>query len=151
MSRNWKELGIRWETSVVMRQHGDHASDRRPLGNAQIPVLEDPDLAIKNGLGPAILKGVNGTSWRVMAQDVSRNKLEDGIKDADVIQEDVFKRLLSIRASGGTRVIVKRNLPNGDIYEGSDETEFRQMFAAALVDLGIDAETATEKATKATF
>src|SRR5512138_48530 len=150
MSRNWEELGIRWESSVVMRQHGDHASDRRPLGDAQIPVLEDTEKAIANGLGPAILKGVNGTSWRVMAQDVSRNRLEDGVKDADVIREDVYKRLLSIRTTG-TRVLVKRNLPNGEVYMGADETEFRQMFAAALVDLGIDADLSMAKAAKATF
>lgn len=150
MARDWNALGIHWTESDVQRQHGDHATDRAILGKAQIPVLADMDLAKAAGLTPAILKGVNGTSWRVMAQDVCRGLLEKGIKDVETTRERIYARLLSIRQAGTvvqTVTVVKRPLPDGTMYEGSDENEFRANYMAALIDAGVDANVARTMAT----
>lgn len=144
---NWNDLGITWTSSDVQRQHGDNATDRVVIGQAQIPVLSDVDKAVAGGLLGAIMKGVNGTSWRVMAQDVCRKAIEKDRKASpDAMREAVFNRLRSMRASSGPVVIVKRALPNGTMWEGDNEQEFRSEYAAALTDMGVDAAAAIEAA-----
>ena len=156
---NWKSMGIAWETSPVSRQHGPNKTDRAVIGEAEIPQVVDIRAAIDAGLGDAMLAGINGTSWRVTAQDVSRRYLERTPKDKrsqEDLRKAVYDRLRGIRARiVGGRVeyveVVKRPLPDGTMYEGTDENEYRSAYAAALVDNGIDADVALTLATKVAF
>lgn len=144
MPNNWEEMGIKWVAGEVRRQNGEHATDRTVIGTAQIPDLVDIDAAVKAGLSGAILKGCNGTSWRVLAQDVCRGLIEKNRRvSAEVMQEAVFNRLRSVMTRG-TVVIEKivekvmHTLPDGTNWDGTDETEFRQMYLVQLIDAGVE-------------
>jgi hypothetical protein len=143
---DYAEMGIRFDTEEVSKQRGDHASDRVVIGNAQIAVVTDLD-KFRTSFGDATILGIlDGTSIRVMSQDVSRRSLEKGVKAADAIQAGVINRLKGVRNAGGTRTItvtkVSYSLPDGTKYEGADETEYQQLFAGALVDAGVPAAAA---------
>ena len=145
----WAAKGIEWEMGPVAKQGASNGSDKRVLGECPIPRLVDLDKAIESGLSGAILKGVNTTSWRVMAQDVGRRALEKDRKaDVEVMKRDTFARLQSITVSAAVKVvtITKHALPGGTYYEGSDEAEYQSLVAAGLVDMGIDADKAIEAA-----
>lgn len=150
MDRNWNDLGLAWEAGEVAKQFGDNATDRRTLNiKAQIPKVTDIDKATAAGID--VLAWVNSAnSPRVMAQDVARKRAEKSPKPTDEeMRELVFSRLKGVRNVGGRvveRVVVKRALPNGSMYEGSDEMEFRAQYAAALIDLGVDGKVAQESA-----
>lgn len=138
---DYAEMGLRFDTEVVSKQRGDHASDRVEIGNAQIAVVTDLE-KFRTAFSDATVLGIlDGTSIRVMSQDVSRRSLEKGVKSPDVIQAGIINRLRGVRNSGGTRTItvtkVSYALPDGTKYEGADETEYQQLFAAALVDAGV--------------
>lgn len=138
---DYAEMGLRFDMEVVSKQRGDHASDRVEIGNAQIAVVTDLE-KFRTAFSDATVLGIlDGTSIRVMSQDVSRRSLEKGVKAADVIQAGIINRLRGVRNSGGTRTItvtkVSYALPDGTKYEGADETEYQQLFAAALVDAGV--------------
>lgn len=156
---NWESAGIVWETSDVSRQHGPNKSDRAVIGTAEIPKVVDMAKAIDAGLGDAMLAGINGTSWRVTAQDVSRRYIEATPKDKrnkDDLRKLVYDRLRGIRARVvGGRVeyveVVKRPLPDGTMYDGTDEVEFRQLYLAALVDGGVQPDVARTLATNVQF
>jgi hypothetical protein len=138
-------MGIRFDTEEVSKQRGDHASDRVVIGNGQIAVVTDL-VKFEAALPGVILGCLNGTSIRVMCQDVSRRCIEKGVKAADAIQAAIMLRLKGVRASGGTRVIEKivpkYSLPDGTFYSGADETEYQQLYAGALVDAGVPATAA---------
>lgn len=147
----WDERGIAWTLEDVRSQNGgDNASDKVVVGKGPIPTLVNVDKAIKAGLGEAIVAGINGTSWRVKAQDVIRStaKAKDGraqLRDVDAMKEKVYARLLSMRSVAVRTQVVEvkvRNLPGGIKYTGADEAEFRQLYVAALVDLGVPADNA---------
>lgn len=138
---DYAEMGLRFDTEVVSKQRGDHASDRVEIGNAQIAVVTDLE-KFRTAFSDATVLGIlDGTSIRVMSQDVSRRSLEKGVKSPDAIQAGIINRLRGVRNSGGTRTItvtkVTYALPDGTKYEGADETEYQQLFAAALVDAGV--------------
>ena len=147
---NWDEMGIVWEASEVSRQVGENRAQTLTLGNAQIPRLTSLAKAIAAGLETAALAGVNGTSWRVTAQDVARRYLESCKEqnrkpNEEYLRDLVYSRLRGLRTTiAGTVVkrIVVRNLPGGGSYEGDDENDYRQQYAAALVDMGIAADSA---------
>lgn len=149
MSRNWEEMGIAWDMSEVATQAGDHATDKRTLGSIPVPRLTNIAKAIASGLENAILTGINGTSWRVKAQDVGRRALEKNHKvDRELLKDAIFARLQSMRvASVGTvRVVREHRLPDGTLYEGTLEIEFRSETMAQYVDLGVSVEVAQKLA-----
>ena len=144
MSRNWEELGISWETETVRHQAGDHATDKVTLGEAQIAVVVDLDL-FKAAVGPeTILKIMDGTSIRVMAQDVGRRMLKAGSKNVEAMREAVYNRILGQRNAGGVRVkeVKVYPLPGGEKYTGTDLVEYQQAYLAGLVDAGVSIDAA---------
>lgn len=163
MSRNWTDLGIVWESSPVSERIGSNDTSKVVIGLAEIPQLSDVAKAIDAGLSDAILAGCNGTSWRVSAQDVGRSFLKaDGKRMADgtykitdeqreALRERVFNRIKGLRSPGGSRTVTVtvHNLPNGTVFNGSDETEYRQAFAATLIDMGVPSDAARAAAMSA--
>lgn len=138
---DYAEMGLRFDTEEVSKQRGDHASDRVVLGNGQIAVVTDLD-KFRTGFGDGCVLGIlDGTSIRVMSQDVSRRMLNKGTKDAATIQAAIINRLKGVRNStgGGVRTVkvTVYALPDGSTYEGDNEVEYQQLFAAALVDAGV--------------
>lgn len=140
---DYAEMGIRFDTEEVSKQRGDHASDRVVIGSAQICVVTELD-KFRTAFSDATILGIlDGTSIRVLSQDVSRRNLDKGVKDAAVLQAAIINRLRGVRnaSGGGTRTVTITKsvyaLPDGSKYEGSDETEYQQLFAAALVDAGV--------------
>lgn len=149
--RDWAALGIEWETESVSKQFGDHATDRKVVGNAQLPRIIDLDKARAAGI--SILAWINSSnSMRVRAQAIARATKD---RTPEVLREAVFAALLSsrARAAAGVRVetIIKRPMPDGTMYDGDDEVEFRQLYAAALIDQGVEASVALSIANSITF
>ncbi len=142
--RNWTDIGIVWNTEQVSKQHGPHATDKKVLGDAQIPTVVDLTLFREHFGDEAVLGSMNGTSIRVSAQAVCRQELSKDAKCApSKMRNAVYNRMKSVRnAPGGTRVIQVFTLPNGQKYNGSDLTEYRQLYAAALVDSGVPSSVA---------
>lgn len=142
---DYAEMGLRFDTEEVSKQRGDHASDRVVIGNGQIAVVVDLEKC-EAAFPGLILGSLNGTSVRVVSQDVSRRCIEKGIKAADAIQLMILNRLKGIRTSGGVRTItvtkVTYALPDGSKYEGADEIEYQQLYAGALVEAGVPAAAA---------
>lgn len=134
-----QEYGFKWSAETVSRDHGPNASDRRPVNNkAQIVVIFD--VAKFEAAFPGyLLKCANGTSPRVECQRIGRKFTGNDIPG---------NRRAVVSHMMGSRVklarIVSRPLPDGKTYTGTDETEYRQMYAAALVDAGVDGPLAVE-------
>lgn len=100
---NAEDLGIRWESSPVQKRIGPNGSDMREWrSDAQIPVVVDLDKARKGFTDDVVLSGINGTSWRVQAQDVAR-RLPANTPVAE-LQAAVIARLQGMRRSPGSRV-----------------------------------------------
>jgi hypothetical protein len=138
---DYAEMGIRFDTESVSKQRGDHASDRVELGNGQIAIVTDLEKFRTAFTDTVILGILDGTSIRVMSQDVSRRLLNKGTKKAEDIQAAIINRLRGVRNSSGgsVRTVTKLvyNLPDGSKYEGDSEVEYQQAYAAALVDAGV--------------
>lgn len=153
-STNWDNIGITWSAEPVMRQHGDHATDRRTIGNAQIPVLLDLAKFRENVQNAdEILLGIwDGTSARVQAQDVCRKMLEKSAS-VETMREAVWNRILGVRI----RVNVPKSypLPDGKRYTGNDLTEYRKLYGAAqhalALQMGATVELADRIAEAATI
>lgn len=149
-ARNWETLGIEWSEEPVQKQHGDHATDRSVIGQAQIPVLKDL-AAFRANVPEAdnILLGIwDGTSARVQAQDVSRRMLAKGAT-TEVLRDAIWNRLLGIRQR--VAVVKTHPLPGNTRYEGDNLVEYRQQYAAALVDQGVQADLSLTIASTITF
>lgn len=147
MARNWADLGIEWSEEQVRRQNGDNASDKAALrGTAQIPVVKDLDKFVAHFGANCVLGIMDGTSVRVMAQDVNRRLLAKGA-DAESIREAVYNRLKGVRNAtiATVREVKVYMLPDGTQYKGSDLTEYKAAAMAALVDLGVPADVAAER------
>lgn len=143
-SINWADRGISWTQEDVSKQHGDHATDRVVIGQAQIPVVNDLDKFRKEYGDACVLGILDGTSIRVMAQDVNRSGLTKGLK-AEEIRQRIDARLRGIRnrpLAGATKTVVVYMLPNGQRYNGTSLVEFQQAYLAALVDAGVPTEVA---------
>ena len=146
MENTTLEYGIEWVEETVQKQHGDHATDRAVLnGKAQIPVVRDLTAFVAEFSEAAVLGSLDGTSIRVMAQDVNRRLLAKGEKP-DTIRAAIINRLRGIRNAGsrGAKVVTKYALPDGTFYTGSDLVEYQQAYVAALVDLGTPADVARQ-------
>lgn len=150
---NWTTIGIVWESSIVREEisKGQH----RELGHAEIPTVTD--LAIFRANVPEadsiILATLNSgrNSWRVQAQDVARRAFEKGLKPTrEELQTLVWNRIKGLRNSP---VAAPKTypLPGGEKYAGSDLTEYRAAYMAALVDLGTPAELAKTIVSNITF
>lgn len=128
---DYASMGIRWESEDVAIVYGENQSDKRIVNTvAQIAVMTD--VALFDATFPGyILASSNGTSLRVMCQRVGRKF--DG-KDIEANRKAVLDAIRGTRAKSGTTV--RRPLPDGTFYTGSDEVEFRRQYAALLVDLG---------------
>jgi len=145
MSNNidWTARGIKWIEEDVSEQAGDHATDRRVLGKAQMPVVFDLKAFVAEYGEQAVLGSLDGTSIRVMAQDVNRTGLRKRIS-ADEIRSRIDSRLRGIRsrAIATVKEVVKYPLPGGKFYTGTDLAEYQAEYTAALVDLGTPADVA---------
>lgn len=150
MAKNWADFGITWESGKVSRQHGDHRTDRHELPHpSQIPVPVDLD-KLRAALGDELVKSyLNGTSMRVIAQDVSRRYIEATIEarkqyDAEALRGLVWDRLSGKRTTigGGTREVKVRYLPNGKQFTGTTKEEFQAETRATLIDMGVPADVA---------
>jgi len=138
---DYAEMGLTFATESVSKQRGDHASDRVELGNGQIAIVTDLEKFRTAFSDECVLGILDGTSIRVMSQDVSRRLLNKGTKKAEDIQAAIINRLKGVRNStgGGVRTVIKNvyALPDGTKYEGESEVEYQQAYAAALVDAGV--------------
>lgn len=148
-ARDWSAIGIVWESDDVSEVFGENnQSDKRVVATAQLPRIIDLDKAAKAGVN--ILAWLNASnSMRVRAQAIAR--ATEGKLDVEALRERVFAALLGQRATATGRTVVKRNLPDGTIYEGDSEVDFRQLFALALVEMGVPSDVATEKARGASW
>jgi hypothetical protein len=142
---DWALRGISWSEEDVSKQHGDHATDRVVIGKAQIPVVSDLD-AFRKEYGDACILGIlDGTSIRVMAQDVNRSGIAKKLS-ADEIKQRIDARLRGIRnrpLAGGVKEVPVYLLPSGTKWTGTNEVEFQQAYLADLVDAGVDTVVAT--------
>lgn len=142
---DYATAGISWTAEKVSRTEGNTKIQIR--GDAQIPTLVDLDKAREHFGDTVLLGSINGTSWRVMAQDVSRRALANGPVDADALKQMVYDRLRGVRnATVATRVVKSYALPNGTSYNGTDLIEYQQAFIAAMVDLGLSSDIAITQA-----
>jgi hypothetical protein len=145
MSNNidWAARGIVWIEEDVSEQAGDHATDRRVLGKAQMPVVKDLTKFVAEYGEGCVLGSLDGTSIRVMAQDVNRTGLRKRIS-ADEIRSRIDARLRGVRsrAIASVKEVTVYPLPGGQTYKGTDKTEYQQAYIAALVDMGTPADVA---------
>lgn len=151
---NWADRGITWAEEEVSKVFGENnQSDKRVIGLAQIPVVVDLDLFRKEYGDACVLGILDGTSIRVMAQDVSRTGLTKGLAK-DEIRSRVDARLRGVRnrPTGGTTTVTKLVylLPSGKEFTGATLVEFQQQYLADLVDAGVDAAVARMLATQQT-
>jgi hypothetical protein len=144
-NRNWEEIGISWIMEDVSKQAGDHATDRVIIGKAEMPVVEDLEKFVSHFGASCVLGILDGTSVRVMAQDVNRRMLQKGGK-GEAIREAIYNRLAGVRNAGTRTVTVKtvivHALPDGTTYAGTDLVEYQQLYVGALVSAGVDNATA---------
>ncbi len=136
-------FGIVWESEPVQKRAGPNASDNVVWRtDAQIPVVVDLD-AFRAEFGDApVLASLDGTSIRVMAQDIARRR--DRKTPVAELQALVINRIRGIRTrvSGAAATVTKYPLPGGTFYIGTDVTEYRQLYIAALVESGVSTDVA---------
>lgn len=144
MSQNWESFGISWESEVVSRQNGPNKTDRVAFHtHAQIPKIADYDKFVDHFGKPAVLAMFNASnSIRVRAQAVNRGLIENGEKDTDKLRQAVYNAMRGVRATASPIQVRVYTLPNGQLYNGQDVTEYRQLYASALVEAGVDASVA---------
>jgi hypothetical protein len=140
---NWESRGIVWLTEDVSERAGPNGTDTRVLGKAQIPQVTNLSAFVQEYGEGAVLGSLDGTSIRVMAQDVNRRGIVKRLS-AEEIRTRIDGRLRGIRPRGvpETKEVLVYALPNGDVFTGTDEIEYQQEYAAALVEMGVEAEMA---------
>ena len=145
MSINWEDRGIVWVEEEVSERGSSNGSDTRVLGKAQIPQVVDLQKFVAHYGEGVVLGSLDGTSVRVMAQDVNRTGLRKRLT-VEEIRERIDGRLRGVRARGVPAVKVVEvkvlTLPDGSTYNGTDEVEYQQAYLAALVDAGVPVEVA---------
>lgn len=156
----WNSMGISWSFEKVARRNGKNASDKTFYPNAG-PVLVIRSENLQKFIDTdgrhldAIVSHLDGQSFRVASQRVLRAAFEKGVKLATAAEMEALKQrvydgvVLSARAPSVAvveKIIKVIRLPDGKEYAGNDEMEFRQLFMAALVDLGVGVDAAQEKA-----
>ena len=151
--------GVSWSTETVNREPDGNASAKiTATDNAQILAISDvTNFSANFPNADEILLGiVNGTSLRVMSQDVSRRNPK---KSRAELRTMILNRLQGVRNAGVRTVVTKivekivkvHSLPDGSTYAGDNETEFQAAYLAALVDMGLDPAKAREIATRQTL
>lgn len=144
--------GLVWKVETVnVAPGGNNANKTQVCDDAQILTITDHEKFIANfPHGGEILLGIaNGTSLRVMSQDVSRRNPKLSVVERQTI---VLNRLSGVRNSGSRTVVTKTvevrvevktyALPNGTTYAGTSLIEYQQEYLGALVDLGMTVEMA---------
>lgn len=134
--------GLEFVSEDVSKQRGDHATDKVVIGQARIAIVRD--LAkFTESFGEACVLGIlDGTSVRVMSQDVSRRNIEKGVKDADTLDAAIVNRLRGVRNSGarGTKVVTietKVYTTPAGTYAGTDEVELQAQWISELTAAGL--------------
>jgi len=149
-SQNDTPLGYHWVSEPVSLVYGDNQSDKRIVNDAaQILVIDDIEAWRANFGDAFLLATANGTSPRVICQRVGRKAQFHGGRNIEANRTAVLAAVAGIRASGTSTV--RHALPDGTFYHGLDETEFRQLYAAGLVDAGVDGGIATALAARIAF
>ncbi len=142
---DWAARGISWAEEPVAKVFGENnQSDKRVIGNAQIPVVNDLDLFRKEYGDACVLGILDGTSIRVMAQDVNRTGITKGLPKEE-IRARIDARLRGVRnrpLGGGTKEVLVYLLPNGTKFTGTSLVEYQQQYMAALVDAEVPAAVA---------
>ena len=143
---NFADYGLVFISEPVSKQHGPNKSDRVEWRkDAPIPVVQDLDKFRAHFGDAPVLAALDGTSFRVMAQGVARSKERN--TPVEVLQEIIYNRLRGLNTrtvSTRTETVKVYALPNGEQYAGTDENEYRQLYAAALVDAGVDTSVALQ-------
>lgn len=143
-------FGLAWSVETVNVEVGGNAAQKMTASDdAQILAITDVDNFRANfPNGTEIILGIaNGTSLRVMSQDVNRRQPKKTVVER---RQMILNRLAGVRNAGIRTVVTKvvevvkfRNtLPGGGVYEGTDESEYQRAYATALVDAGVPSETA---------
>lgn len=137
----WADWGLTILVEQVSEQSGPNATSKVITNDrALIPDLTDLDKFITEFGKEKIESFVNGTSLRVIAQRVNRQNAKK--PDAEV-EQALLNAIRGVRAAATRTVtVVKMSLPDNTFYTGSDEAEYQAAYAAALVDLGVEAEKA---------
>lgn len=134
-------LGIEWHTEPVSKRAGANDSDKIEWReDAQIPHVVDLDAARKGFGEAAVLAGLNGTSWRVAAQDVARRN-DRRLPVAD-LRAAVVARLKGIRSATTARVREVVKVPAMDGSEPYTLTGNAAADLAGLMDKGWSQEMA---------
>lgn len=153
------EYGMVWNTETVNTAPGGNGANKT-IATSDAQILSIVDIEKFRASYPHaddVLLGIaNGTSLRVMAQDVNRRNPK---LSAEKRRELILNRLAGVRNAGVRTVVTVekivtktvRALPNGTTYDGDNETEFRAAYMAAMVDLGVDPSVARDTATRITF
>lgn len=143
-SIDWASRGISWSEEDVSKQHGDHATDRVVIGKAQIPVVSDLTKFVAEYGESCVLGILDGTSIRVMAQDVGRSGVAKKLS-AEEIRSRVDARLRGIRNRPLAGVTVKEVIVRyigAEKFSGTTEVEYQAAWMAHFVDSGVDAAVA---------
>lgn len=142
VSINADDFGISWESSPVQKRVGPNGSQMMEWrADAQIPVVVDLDKARKGFSDEVVLSGINGTSWRVQAQDVAR-RLPAKTPVAE-LRAAVIARLQGMRRAGvrTVREIVRYpRLDNPAVLVEMTGNPAQDL--AALIDAGYPQEAA---------
>lgn len=152
--------GMVWEANQTnKRTDGPNNSDMRATINmAQIPAPSDFDKMVEHFGKGIVLGWIRGSnSLRVAAQAVAR-EVEHKISVQEM-RLRVYERIMGIRSARATvvtvekiveRIVKVRTLPDGSVFDGDDEMEYRQAIVATLTEMGLEfavAKVAAEKAT----
>jgi hypothetical protein len=148
-TKTYADMGIEFLTEPVSKQSGSNKSDRHIWRNdAQILRVVDLEKFSTEFGANAALAGLNGTSFRVLSQDVNRRHA--AAEKHDVIQTAILNRLRGLRNAAVTvtrvveKIVEKRiyTLPDGSTFDGTDEVEYQQAWVAALTNSGMPVDAA---------
>lgn len=149
MSVDYAAIGLVWETEIVHRQAGKHATDRVVQSkDAQIPVIVDLDKFRAEFGDGYLLRMADGSSLRVMAQRVNRalaNKSIEERRDA-ILNVIRGSRNKTVRTTVPVYVVPTPDYAGTVEYRGTDAAEF----IGVLVDAGYTVEVA-QRITAATM
>ena len=153
VTKTLADMGIEFLTEPVSKRAGSNNSDKR-VWREDAQILRVVNLEkFKTEFGePAALAGLNGTSFRVMSQDVNRR--HDAKAPHATIQQAIVNRLRGLRNAAATvtrvveKIVEKRIyvLPNGKTFDGTTEVAYQQAYTAALVDAGVPTTVAIDLA-----
>ena len=147
---DWRVIGFRPEWSRLNEDAGPNKSDRRALKHdAFLPVPDDYDKIIGHFGKVWGLARLNASqSPRVAMQNAQRELCDSDRWTRDGAMILAYNALAGVSSRRPATVRI-HNLPDGTEHVGTDEPEYRRMFAAALVAMGVPEMVAVEKANNA--